>query len=39
MLRRATIMMEASHAVVVMDIGWTPMDTPAMVIRHSRAMQ
>ena len=31
MLRCARIMMEASHAVVVLDIGWTPMDTPAMV--------
>ena len=31
MLRHATIMMEASHAVVVMDIGWTQMDILAMV--------
>ena len=31
MLRCATIILEASHAVVVMDIGWTPMDILAMV--------
>ena len=31
MIRCARIMLEASHAVVVMDITWTQMDILAMV--------